>query len=88
MLNQKGKLGWKRKAIGTTSDKTNYKEWFNGESAAFQKEVLGPTKYKLWKKGDMKFDRFIDPTGKSYTIEELYKLDESAFKKAGLSAPT
>lgn len=78
---------WKRKAIGKVPSNTNFKEWFDGESVAFQKEVLGATQYKLWKNGDMTFDRFYDPTGKNYTLAELYSLDQSAFKRAGLTKP-
>ncbi len=75
---------WKNKAIGQVSDKMNYQQWFDKQPAAFQKEKLGKTKYELYKKGGMKFDRFVDPLAKPYTIDELYKLDKDAFKKAGL----
>jgi len=75
---------WKDKAIGQVSDKTTYQQWFDKQPASFQKEKLGKTKYELYKKGGMKFDRFQDPLNKSYTIDELYKLDKNAFKKAGL----
>ena len=75
---------WKDKAIGQVSDKTTYQQWFDKQPASFQKEKLGKTKYELYKKGGMKFDRFQDPLNKSYTIDGLYKLDKNAFKKAGL----
>ncbi len=75
---------WKNKHIGQVSDKMNYQQWFDKQPATFQKEKLGKTKYELYKKGGMKFERYSDPLGKSYTIEELYKLDGKAFKKAGI----
>ena len=53
----------------------------SGEVVRFNKD--GVVGYK-WEK-DIK--RMTDPLGKPYTIEELYKLNGNAFKKAGLTAP-
>ena len=78
---------WQKKSIGQVSDKLTYQQWFDKQPASFQKEKLGATKYDLYKKGGMKFDRFVDPLNKSYTIDELYKLDKDAFKRAGLAKP-
>jgi SPP1 gp7 family putative phage head morphogenesis protein len=78
---------WKKKAIGQVSDKTTYDSWFKTQPVAFQKEALGATKYKLYSKGGITFDRFVDPTNKSYTLDELYKIDKDAFKRAGLDKP-
>ena len=78
---------WKRKAIGQAPDTFNYDDWLRTQSVAFQKESLGATPYKLWKNGDMKFDRFVDPTNKSYTLSELYSLNEASFRKAGVAKP-
>lgn len=78
---------WKAKAIGQVSDKTTFKEWLPRQPVKFQKEYLGKAKYDLWKKGDLKLDRFTDPLGKNYTLDELYKIDSGAFKLAGLAKP-
>lgn len=70
--------------IGQVNANTTYPQWFKNQSAAFQKEVLGPTKYELYKKGGYSFDRFVDELGKPYTIAELRSLDEKTFKELGL----
>lgn len=70
--------------IGQVDANTSYPEWFKNQSATFQKEVLGPTKYALYKKGGFTFDKFVDPLGKPYTISELRELDRKTFKELGL----
>lgn len=70
--------------IGQVNANTTYPQWFKNQSAAFQKEVLGPTKYDLYKKGGYTMDRFVDELGKPYTIAELRALDEKTFKELGL----
>jgi hypothetical protein len=50
----------------------SFKEWFPTTSKTFQKEYLGPTKYKAYKDGTFKFDQFSDDkTGRIYTLEDL-----------------
>ena len=70
--------------IGQVNANTTYPQWFKNQSAEFQKEVLGPTKYELYKKGGYTMDRFVDELGKPYTIAELRSLDEKTFKELGL----
>lgn len=70
--------------IGQVNANTTYPQWFKNQSAEFQKEVLGPTKYKLYKKGGYTMDRFVDELGKPYTIAELRELDSRTFKELGL----
>jgi len=65
--------------------KNTYEEFFNRQSASFQKEILGPTRYQLFKKGGMKLDKFTDFNNRDqFTIAELRKKDKEAFIKAGL----
>lgn len=70
--------------IGQVDANTTYPQWFAKQSAEFQKEVLGKTKYELYKKGDFTLDKFVDPLGKPYTIAELRNLDSATFKRLGL----
>lgn len=70
--------------IGQVDANTTYPKWFSKQSAEFQKEVLGKTKYELYKKGDFTLDKFVDPLGKPYTIAELRNLDSATFKRLGL----
>lgn len=70
--------------IGQVDANTTYPQWFAKQSAEFQKEVLGKTKYELYKKGGFSLDKFVDPLNKPYTIAELRNLDSEAFKRLGL----
>lgn len=70
--------------IGQVDANVNYPEWFGKQSAVFQKEVLGSTKYNLYKNGGFTFDKFVDPLGKPYTIAELRELDQKTFARLGL----
>ena len=70
--------------IGQVDANTTYSDWFARQPASFQKEVLGKTKYELYKKGGFTFDKFVDPLGKPYSIAELRALDQKTFKELGL----
>lgn len=67
--------------VGTVSANTNYGQWFSRQSAAFQREWLGPARYKLYKQSGYKIDRFVDPTGKQYTLAQLRQKDTETFKE-------
>lgn len=62
--------------IGQLDANTTFKEFFGKTDDFFQKEWLGPKRYKLYKEGRFDFDKFYDPEGKLYTLEELKILDE------------
>lgn len=67
--------------IGQVDANTTYKDWFNRQDEAFQKEWLGPVKYKLYKEGGFPIDKFVDPlSGQKFTLDELRKLDEKGFE--------
>ena len=70
--------------IGQVDANTNYPEWFARQSASFQREVLGKTKYELYKKGGYTFENFVDNVGNPYTIAELKELDAKTFRELGL----
>ncbi|MBJ9955697.1 minor capsid protein [Acinetobacter courvalinii] len=61
-----------------------FKEFFNKTDDFFQKEWLGPKRYKLYKEGKFDFDKFFDPEGELYTLEQLRLLDEQTFKVLGI----
>ena len=50
---------------------TKFKDWLPTTSEEFQKEYLGPTRYKLYKEGKYKIENFTDRHGRLYTLEEL-----------------
>lgn len=61
-----------------------YQEWLSKRPAAFQDEILGKTKGKLFRDGGLTLDRFVDRNGKSYTLDQLRARDSAAFSRAGL----
>ncbi|MDX7902437.1 minor capsid protein [Acinetobacter baumannii] len=69
--------------IGQLDANTTFKEFFGKTDDFFQKEWLGPKRYKLYKEGKFDFEKFFDPEGQLYTLEELRKLDERIFNELG-----
>lgn len=61
----------------------SFRDYFNEHMTEQQrKDWLGPERYKLWKKGGLKLDKFIPPyPQKRLTVEELKKLDKASFEK-------
>jgi len=70
--------------IGQLDSNTTFKEFFKKTDDFFQKEWLGPKRYKLYKEGKFAFEKFFDPEGRLYTLEQLRKLDELNFQELGL----
>lgn len=50
-----------------------YYEWLNRQPVKIQKEVLGPTRYTMWKKDGVTPDKFYNNRGKYLTLTELQK---------------
>lgn len=67
--------------IGQVPASTTFGDWFAKQSAGFQREWLGPTRYALYSKGGYTIDRFVDPLGKELTIEQLRARDAATFKE-------
>jgi SPP1 gp7 family putative phage head morphogenesis protein len=70
--------------IGQLDANTTFKEFFKKTDDFFQKEWLGPKRYKLYKEGKFDFEKFFDPEGRLYTLDQLRKLDERTFKELRL----
>ena len=68
---------------GQVPEAETYQTWLKKKSAAFQDEVLGPSRGKLFREG-MSLDRFVDQSGKEYTLAQLRSKDAKAFKNAGI----
>ncbi|MDH0157348.1 minor capsid protein [Stutzerimonas stutzeri] len=69
---------------GQVAGDINYGQWLKGKPAAFQDEVLGAERGKLFRSGGITVDRFADSRGREYTLDELRKRDAAAFERAGL----
>lgn len=62
-----------------------YSDWLRGQDREFVGEVLGRSKAQLFLDGNLSLDRFIDKSGREYTLAELRERDAAAFKRAGLT---
>ena len=69
---------------GQIPEDTTYQQWLKGKTAAFQDDILGKTKGALFRRGGLTLDRFVDKTGKEYTLEDLRTKNAAAFAAAGL----
>jgi hypothetical protein len=61
--------------IGGASTMIKYPAWLKRQPAQKQNEVLGKTKAKMWRKGEVEIDQFVDSSGKILTIDQLKKLE-------------
>lgn len=61
-----------------------YQGWLSKKPASYQDEVLGPSRGRLFRDGGLTLDRFVDRSGKQYTLDQLRQRDTEAFKRAGL----
>lgn len=68
---------------GQVPETETYQTWLRKKSPAFQDDVLGPTRGKLFREG-MSLDRFVDESGKEYTLAQLKAKDAKAFRNAGI----
>ncbi|NTX07068.1 minor capsid protein [Myxococcus sp. CA040A] len=75
---------WTRENIGGVPKGLSYEDWLRRQSTAFQDEVLGPTRGKLFREGGLALGRFTDASGKTLTLEQLHQVEAAAFKKAKL----
>lgn len=78
-----------RPSVGTdgavqVSSKISYPEWLAKQPAAFQRDVLGPIRYDLFSKGELKIDRFVDDNGRTLNLDQLRQRESLAFERAGL----
>jgi SPP1 gp7 family putative phage head morphogenesis protein len=73
-----------RQLTGTVPGKTTYQEWLKGQTKDFQEDVLGKTKAKLFRDGDLALDKYVDRAGNELTLAELAQKEIKAFRAAGL----
>lgn len=57
------------------------KEWAE-KNPKEARSSMGETRYKLYKDGDLKVERFTDVNGRPFTLEQLQKRNQKAFEKA------
>ena len=64
---------------GPVPEKTTYEQWLKSQKPDVQDDILGEARAKLFREGNLKLDRFSNPSGKAYTLEELRKRDKGVF---------
>jgi len=68
---------------GPVPAKTTYQTWLKGQGNKFQNDVLGKTKAQLFRDGGVTLDRFVDASGRSYTLAQLAAREAQAFAAIG-----
>lgn len=75
------------KLVGRVPAETTYTQFLRRQNASFQNEVLGPTRGRLFRAGEIDLKGFVDNSGKRFTLRELYDQDPGTFQRANVDAP-
>lgn len=73
-----------RELTGQTPAKTTYTDFLKRQTNEFQDDILGVTKGKLFRKGELTLDKFVDKAGNELSLARLAENEAAAFAKAGL----
>lgn len=76
--------GWAIRNVGRAPAETTYAQWLRRQPRAFQDDVLGKTKGRLFRQGRLGMDKFVDRRGSELTLGELASQHPEAFTRAGL----
>lgn len=68
-------------AGGPVPQKTTYGDWLRKQPNAVQDDILGEAKAKLFRDGGLTVDRFVNVSGKEYSLEQLRQRDSAAFER-------
>ena len=63
---------------------TRYETWLRRQSRAFQTEVLGVARAKLFREGRISIGRFVDAQGATLTLDQLRKMEPMVFEDLGI----
>lgn len=75
------------KLVGRVPASESYQVWLKKTPASFQDEVLGPTRGRLFRAGEIDMKGFVDNSGNEWTLRQLYEQDPGRFQRANLPAP-
>lgn len=73
-----------RELTGRAPARTTYGDWLRRQSAARQDDILGPTRGALFRRGELKIDKFVELDGRETTLAELAQRHREAFERANL----
>lgn len=68
--------GYRPSESGEVSNRLTYGGWLKKQQKAFIDEKLGPARSKLFREGKVSIKGFVDPSGRTYTLEELEALHD------------
>lgn len=66
---------------GQVAEDLTYEQWLRKKPAAFQDEVLGKAKGRLFRKGGVSLNRFVSRDGDALTLDELKSTESAAWDK-------
>lgn len=69
---------------GQIAAETTFTDFLKSKPAAFQDEILGRTRGKLFRANEIAVDKFTNNKGIVYSLDDLRKRDAGLFKKAGI----
>lgn len=67
---------------GQVSADLTYDGWLRRQPVAVQEDVLGVQKARLFRRGELPIERFVDRRGREYTLAELRLREAEAFERA------
>lgn len=79
---------WTKKNVGTVPENTTYNQWLKKQPAKFQNEVLGVSKGKLFRTGQIQMDQFVNRAGAEFTLVQLASKRPAVFRRAGIDPVT
>jgi len=69
------------KGARRVSGRTTYSGWLKRQPVEFVDEALGVERSRLFRSGKLKLDKFVDPTGRVYTLDQLARMNPFAFQE-------
>jgi len=73
-----------REVTGRLPAKVTYSDWLRRQSVEFQNDVLGATRARLFRRGELPLSRFVNRAGDELTLAQLAQREAAAFRAAGL----
>ncbi len=69
---------------GQVAGAVTYGDWLRGQPVSVQDQVLGQARGRLFRKGGLSVDKFVDERGEVMTLDELRRVENDAFERAGI----
>lgn len=73
-----------RQLVGKVPADVDYGTFLRRQSADFQNDVMGNTKARLFRDGNLQLDKFVSRTGDELSLAQLARREADAFRSAGL----